>query len=490
MIRVELNRDWLNQQAAINPNGTAIVYEGTTINYSELESKAINTAVLLSSKEIKPREHVALLCENNIDFVIILFALWKLKAIPVPINIFNTEEEIYSLTNRADCTSIIIHDGLKSKFNNSDKLKKIFYPLTQFNTDYKFEIKNYINANNTALILFTSGSTSSPQGVMLSFSSLYNSAVGVDSIVKQSASDRWLVSLPLYHIGGLSIIIRALLAGCSIVFPGSLKSKSIIDALIIHDPSLISLVPKMLKDLIEKSVEPNNSLRFLFLGGSSTDDKLILDSLSNNWPIYKVYGLTETASMVTAISPNELINKLSSSGKPILMNKIFIKTKDQLSVEKNIKGNIVISSDSIAKGYYKSNVETNARFNGSSYITNDIGFLDDDGYLNIIGREDRIIISGGENINPEEVEKIILLHPLISETTVFGTLDKKWGQVVNAAIVINKKNNSILNSLNSFLKDKIAPYKIPKRVFIVDSLPKNELGKVQLKKLIKFLKLD
>jgi O-succinylbenzoic acid--CoA ligase len=232
--------------------------------------------------------------------------------------------------------------------------------------------------------------------------------------------------------------------------------------------------------LVDKKIKPNPELKNVLLGGGYISNELIEQAIELGWKITKVYGSTETASFVTALSAAEFKLKPGSAGKPIAPNKLKIVDENNRTLVSNISGEILISSPAFMQGYL------NEQKNDETYFhSNDIGYLDDDGYLFLESRKSDLIISGGENINTFEVEKEILQHPTIKETAVFPIKSDEWGETVAAAIILEEGiNNFHVEELKTFLKNKLASFKIPKNVFIEKELPKTELGKVEKNKLI------
>jgi O-succinylbenzoic acid--CoA ligase len=329
--------------------------------------------------------------------------------------------------------------------------------------------------NKTALILFTSGSSGKPKAVMLSFENLIQSAVIGNVVLNQTSKDKWLASLPFYHIGGFSIIFRALMFGTSIIIPDSLSNDDLSESIKKSKPTLISLVTNQLKNFIDKDFTPPIDLRTVLLGGGFSDKYLILKAIDKGWMIAKVYGSTETSSLISFMNPDEVKKKPEASGKPIPPNKIIITDE----------GGIIIQSPAVMKGYFN-NDETAGGIKDGYYFTGDIGYLDDEGYLFVEAKRNDLIISGGENVNPFEVENSILIHPEIKEACVIGIDSEEWGQIVSAAIVLKEGEALSEKKLRDFLRDKLPSFKIPKKIKFVNQLPKSGLGKI-LRKEVKNL---
>ena len=456
------------------------------ISYHAFKKLVIDISSYLKNKGIIESDNVAVISDNNPDFILIVFSLWKLNAVPVPINVKLLAKEIEEQIVFADCKFVLTHESILDKVYNSS-VKKLIIPFpfkaesSKINSDKKFDERS------TALMLFTSGSSGKSKAVILSFQNLIQSALIGDQILKQNKSDRWLASLPFYHIGGFSIIVRAFLSGASVIIPDSLKNKDVIFALKKYKPTLASFVSTQLQRLIENNIQPNKELKNILIGGGFTGNELSLEAIKKKWNITKVYGSTEVSSFVSAITANEILKKPLSSGKAIYPNEILIVNEKKKKVSANTRGEIIVKSPSVTKGYYKNPEETKKKLINGFYYTGDIGYLDDEGYLFVEARREDLIISGGENIVPKEVESAILNHPSVDDVFVFGFDNAEWGQEAAAAIVLkeHKEINSI--ELRKFLNNKLAGYKIPKKIFFIDEIPKTSLGKVQKEKLLKVI---
>ncbi|MCX6174697.1 MAG: o-succinylbenzoate--CoA ligase [Ignavibacteriales bacterium] len=484
MITISNKEHWLYEQAAKRPNDRAIQTEQSFVSYQKFFEASNLTTNYLLTLDIKENDHVGILCRHTYDFFVLVNALWFIRAIPVPLNSRKTTNEIENEIRLADIKFLIIDDVLKLQFSTLN-----FQNVLNMNIIMRHETRNHnfiihnskFKIHNSALIMFTSGSTGNPKAVVHSFQSLYESAQALDSFAQLSSGDIWLASLPLYHIGGFMILCRSLLSGSLVVFPASPKFEDINQTIKQSDPTHISLVPTTLDRLLKENISPNKNLKYVFLGGSPSQTELITEAVKKSWPIVKVYGSTETCSMITALHPDEIKSKSDSSGKLIGQNKIKIMSKN-----KNDFGEVVVFSKSLFKEYYNDSLSTNSKFKNGWYFTGDFGRIDNEGYLYIESRRDDLIISGGENITSYEVELAIKKHPFVKDVFVFALQDKKWGQIVCAAIVSETISEDVIKD---FLKEKIASYKIPKRFFIIDEIPRNEMGKANRTELLKQLKL-
>lgn len=462
----------------IKPENSAIITQYSIFSYSELQKEAVETAGLLLNSGVAKDDYVPILSENNKDFIVLVLALWLIDAAPIPINIKLTEEEIEQLLSVSKSEKIFVHKNLK---NNFDSFQKIVFPFDK-NDSNNFSINSLSDVNRTAVVIFTSGSSGISKGVMLSFKNIIRSAEIGNQVLNQTSKDRWLASLPFYHIGGFSIITRAFLYGASLIIPGSSDTKEFVECMTKFKPTLASFVSTQLKRLLDNKIKPNKELRIVLLGGGFVDNELIDSAIQHGWKISKVYGSSETSSFVTALTYNEIKIKSNSVGKSLPPNEIIVVDEDRKILPALMHGEVAVKSDSVMKGYLNNENETERKLSGGYYYTGDIGYLDNDGYLFIEARRTDLIITGGENVNPLEIENAILQHKNVRECCVIGLEDNTWGHIV-AAVAVSEDVGADQTGLTEFLKGKLAGYKIPKRFLFLDKLPRNSLGKIEKEKI-------
>lgn len=450
----------------------AIIKSDQTFTYENLFERAAQLSFSFLDKGINKGDYVPMFFENSLSFIQTTIALWYLGAVPVPLNTKILNEEIYTIIDDYDFKFLITDKELSLNIT-TEELKIICFDKL-LDHSYKTNAIEFPALNDEAVVIFTSGSTARPKGVMHTFTSLINNIENGNQILNHNVNDRWLASLPFYHIGGFQIICRSLFYGCSIIIPKSLQTIHLADAILNHNPTHISLVSTQLERLMNQDVTPNELLKVSLIGGGFINDDLIFESDKLGWKPFRVYGSSETASMVTAISPDEIKNKPQSAGK----------TFNNVEIKISSESEILIKSNSLFSKYLNDEKETSEKIKNGFYHSGDLGFVDDDGYLFIEARINDLIVTGGENVNPIEVEKTLLEFPFIKEACVFSKPDKTWGQIVVAAIVVNN-SSFIETSIKEMLKQKLAGYKIPKKFFFVDKLPRTSLGKLEREKIRK-----
>lgn len=485
MIKISNKKHWLIEQAELNGNGSAIILQKNEFSYDEiltLVKKAVNYFLNIG---VEKNNHVAIISDNNLEFILAVNALWFIGAIPIPLNPNLKKNELESLVKKSDCNFITVIGGLRD--NEIDKQIEIIEFSTESINDYKSdaEIVSY-DSSKICLMMFTSGSTGLPKCVKLTFNNLFYSAKSADLEIKHSVSDNWLASLPFFHIGGFSIITRSIISGCRLTLHLTLKSKDLISSIQKIRPTLISLVPTMFMKMAASFDKPWDELKIMFIGGGPVNPELLNIVKSSLWPVQIVYGATETSSMVTICSTSNLIENGISAGKPL--DGVNITFAESESVINGTKGKIIIKSKSIALGYYNSINEESKQFEPGIYFSNDIGCFDENGNLQIIGRNDDVIISGGENISLYEITKLLSESKICSDCLAIGVKDEKWGQ--SYIIITDSKVINIENEINNFLSRKIAKFKMPKGIFRIEKIPRNELGKLKKGELQKLFSFD
>lgn len=447
-----------------------ILSEGKNISFKEFFNQSKKLAAALKSNGISSKFYIPVLIDNQIDFIKTTISLWYIGAIPVPINSKLLDEEIAYILSDYNFKFLITDKNISLQLASV----KIFNLQNTGNGAFSENIFSIPGIDNEAVVIFTSGSTGRPKGVVHTFASLISSIENGNEVLHQRQTSRWLASLPFYHIGGFQIICRSLYFGCSLIVTSALRLNEISDAINKYQPTHLSLVSTQLDRLINQNFTPPNSLKVSLIGGGFISDELMTKATGLGWNPLRVYGSSETASFVAAISSNEISSKPESVGKPVGNNRIKISHDSE----------ILIASDSLFIKYLDNEKETKLKLQNGIYYTGDLGFVDNDGYLFIEARRNDLIVTGGENVNPIEVESELKKITGIEDACVFPKPNKLWGQIVVAAIVCSDKSLSSIE-IKEILKKRIAGFKIPKEIYYTDKLPRTVLGKLEREKIRK-----
>ena len=476
MILTGNTHHWLYDQAQAKPLNHAVITEDESLSYKELHRKSLNAAGYFSSFDIGANENIGILYRHNYNFYVIVNALWLLGAVPVPLNTKLTVAELSAQIKHAGIKHLIVDEYNDNLFNSPEVLGKITYSHNS-KGDNLSVTNSPLHLDKPALLMYTSGSSGKPKAVIHTFTSLLESVKIIDSFASLSEHDVLLASLPLYHVGGFMMLVRAILTGASVAFPESLQFEDICDSIANLNPSLLSIIPTTLLRMCENEIKPNNKLRYAFLGGGPSSENTISEGIKKGWPVVKVYGSTETCSMVTALAPHEATFKPNSSGKAML--NVQLKIKDD---------ELLIKSLSLFKEYYNDKAVTHDRVVDGYYHTGDFANIDKDGHLYIEARREDIIVSGGENISVMEVETAIKQIEFVDDVSVFPYEDLKWGQIVCAVIKLKKGGSLTSLDVKEFLTGLISSYKIPKKIVFIDEIPRTEMGKTIRMELIEAIK--
>jgi O-succinylbenzoic acid--CoA ligase len=308
-------------------------------------------------------------------------------------------------------------------------------------------------------ILFTSGTGGQPRAIRLSCQAFTAAATASASRLDSGSGDRWLCCLPLGHVGGLSILVRSLIARGTVVLVPNFGAESVTSAIDRHGVTLVSLVPTMLSRILAERGDwrPPSSLRAVLLGGAPASEALWAEAVERGFPLRATYGTTETCSQVATGSAEAPRTLLPLDGVRVRVSDGQIEVAGPMLGEE-----LGESTNRTADGYLR---------------TGDLGRIGDDGSLEILGRADDVIVTGGENVSPFEVEAVLESHPAIARAGVFGHPDDEWGQVVAAALVLRgERPNSA--ELVDWCASRLASFKRPRRVALVDELPVTSMGKL------------
>lgn len=454
LIPTRLSNILLNESPQSNVNKTSFTILDC---HSEIYNKILSSFINYLKIKTGRKKYVIITIDNSLYTLLSVNACWLLNKVPVLIEPTLTNQE-FNKIHKASRVNEIINDNSLFEIDFSITLKKI-----EKNSLSKFNKKN----KNDALVIYSSGSTGEPKGVVHSFKSLYSSFEIADKYFSFSEDDLWILSLSPYHIGGFSIYLRAMLSGASLLIPEGYSAKSLSICYQKFKPNYFSLVSKQLKDFIQLENKSHKNLKAILLGGGKSNKEIVKTALERNFPIYKVYGSTETAAFVAIQNPVETKKNLFSSGKPLQSVKLKI-----------IDNELYVSSPSLFRKYLNQRIKK-SELKNNFFRTGDIAEINKNGFVTIHSRQDDIIISGGKNISISEIEETILKFPGIDDVCVVGIESKEWGEIVSAAIEIKSRKSFSIKKFKEFVKLNLSSYKIPKYILTVNELPKSSLNKVK-----------
>jgi len=433
-----------------NSDHAAIICGDRKILYSQLFHAVGVCAKQLRAIGIKPDNRVALCSPNSIEYIIALLSLWSLKAIACPLNTRLPNEALENQLQQINAQYLLIS---QDSVINGDAIAVKKIDLLQIVSTQKLEKYSssddliYDNDQN-ATILFTSGNSGKPKAVLHTLGNHITSAKGSNDLIPIVKDDRWLLSLPIYHVGGLSIMFRTLLFGGTIVLPSSDKDISkAVEAYALTHISLVS--PQLLRLLENKNLHSKlQNFKAILVGGSSIPQSLLKKSTKLGCPIYTTYGSTECASqMATAKYPSPV--------------KILNGRKIKISEE----GEILADGKTLFSGYVDGNTIDLPLTSDGWFATGDLGFIDRQGGLIVTGRKDNMFISGGENIHPEEIERSLYQVDLIEQAVVIPIQNAEFGFRPIAFIKTHHDSPIKREELWCHLGSKLPKFKIPEKFY-------------------------
>ncbi len=470
----ELIRDWVAEQAASDPSRIAIEARDQLLSYGDLDHRSASLALSLKQNRISLGDRVAVLAQNSVEFVEAVHSVPRAGGILVPLNTRLTTSELAFQLKDSGTKMLLCHAPTAAAANEAATTAGIqeVVSLPLGSSGPAANLTKLHRPDDIHSIVYTSGTTGTPKGSMLTFGNFTASAAASGSNLGVEAADRWLACMPLFHVGGLSIVTRSAIYGTCAVIQDSFDERAVNKALRETDVTLLSVVATMLQRMLDADEEPYpSSVRAVLVGGGPVPEDLIERSLRRGLPVSQTYGLTEATSQVSTLRPGEALTHLGSAGRALQNTRLDIDAPTGES------GEILVQGPTVSPGYWNDESATGAALSNGWFHTGDIGRLDADGFLYVLDRRDDLIVSGGENVYPAEIEAVLLDFPGIEAAAVVGLPDEHWGQAVTAAIVT--KDGEEPDGLASHVRKKLAGYKVPLDVLVVDSLPMTASGKVQ-----------
>jgi o-succinylbenzoate---CoA ligase len=434
--------DWLSRAAEGVPRQPALISGDRTVTFGELERDARAAARRLAGLGVGMGDRVALLAEPSIEHAVLLHGLAKLGAVAAPLDPRAPGAEQVALLAGLDAR-LVVRDP-------SEVLEAAEQADTTLGDSFESDAPH--------CVIHTSGTSGRSKAVTLTYGNHLWNAVGSGVRIGVSPSDRWLCCMPLHHIGGFAILVRGALYRIAIELE-PFDVDAVGAAVAEHGATIVSLVPTMLTRLLDAGV-PLERLRCALLGGGPLPQSLLERALDAGVPVAPTYGLTECASQVATMPPGEAREKPGSAGPPILATEIRI----------DDEGLICARGPSVAPGEVGED---------GWFRTSDLGRLDEEGYLYVLGRADETIVTGGKNVAPVEVEQVLLEHPAVADAAVHGREDPEWQEAVVATVVMVGGGDVSEDELRRFCRERLAPHKVPKSVSFAPELPRNAQGKLQ-----------
>ncbi len=431
--------DWLAQRAQSCPERIALIAEGAELTYAELDAEATWVARRLAAHGVRRGSTAALTMHPRREQVVLTHALMKVGAALLPLSPRLTEAERARVVEAVEPMIDLDDPGL----------------LTQ--TEADLPLLGEHDTDAICAYVLSSGSTGAPKPIGLTYGNFLWSAMGGAYNIGVDPADRWLCCVPLSHIAGLSIVMRSAIYGTTAVVHDGFDVERVARSLGEDRITVVSLVTTMLSRLLDAGADLAGP-RAILVGGGPVPEAMLSEALDRGATVVQTYGLTETCSQVTTLAPEDARRKVGSAGRPLLTSHVRIRD-----------GEILIQGPTVAPG----------RYDESGWLhTGDLGYIDEEGFLYVRDRIDDMIVTGGENVVPSEVEEVLLRHPAVADAAVVGREDPEWQQAVTAIVVLAAGAEVTPDELRRHCAETLAGYKVPKRVELAAALPRTPSGKL------------
>jgi long-chain acyl-CoA synthetase len=474
----------LRQRASATPDKVFLLSEADKrqFTYKEFEVAVARAAGMLAAHGIRKRDVVSLLLPNSVEYVIAYFACWWLGALAGPVNALLKEQEIAYVVSNSEAKLMLVN----SEFELAVRVPVVIFDEEREATHGFEERKSTdgIAADDEAIIIYTSGTTGKPKGCLLTHGNVIANARQISNWLGFTEQDRLLTIMPLFHMNAVSVTtMSALYAGGSTVvsqkFSASRFWQIISDYQITSFGSVATML-SMLLSTYPDGVPPGlktDQLRFAMCGSAPVPVKVLRGFEETfNCLVVEGYGLSESTCRST-FNPPDARRRPGSCGLPI-GNEMRVVDDEDREVPDGELGEIVLRGENILKGYFKNEAATATAFRHGWFHTGDIGYRDADGFFYIVDRKSDMIIRGGENIYPREIDEVLYQHPQVAAAAAIGVADELYGEEVAAVVVLKPDATVTEQDVIEFCKARLADYKCPKTVRFVEDIPKGPTGKL------------
>lgn len=508
--------DFLYIATAICPDRPFIVFEGHRCSFAQFNERVNRLATVFIDLGAEKGDRIGMLHVNCPNYVEAYFAAAKIGAIFVPLNFRAKSDELTYMIGNAGVKLLLVGarylKTVKEMLPDLPSVKAFISVDERQNNDYFYEdlirsaapgnVNIDLNDEDITILMYTAGTTGRPKGVPLRHSGFVSYILENVEPASLQTEERNLLSVPLYHVAGMQAVLGAVYGGRTLILMRQFEVKTWLRTVQDEQATRAMLVPTMLKWVID---DPDfddfdlSSLSVITYGAAPMPLHVIRKAIAEMpWVRFiNAFGQTETASTITALGPEDHIIKgteaekekrlkrlTSSIGRPIAGVEVRIFDDKGDALQSNHIGEIYAKGPGIMKGYWGADKKSAQVITEDGWLkTGDKGWKDEDGYIYLAGRSDDMIIRGGENISPEEVEDVLHCHPKIDEAAVIGIPDPDWGQVPRAVVVVKNKEEASEEEIMTYCRSRLAGFKRPRSVLFIDSLPRNPMGKVLKKEL-------
>ncbi|MHB1127499.1 MAG: o-succinylbenzoate--CoA ligase [Bacillota bacterium] len=485
---------WLDRRVYYDSDKLALVYGDQRFTYKQFNQRVNKFGNALKALGVRKGDRVAALMLNCNQFLEINFAAAKLGAIFVPINFRLTAPEVEYILKDASASVFVYHQPFADLVDSiQDKVPcrsliciegprggHMGYEQVLDGQQEPLPVED-VMLDDVQMMMYTSGTTGKPKGAMLTHGNIFYQTLQGIAMVQTNSDDIALIVAPLFHIGGFGQILAPLYLGGTVILRDKYDPVDALKTIAEEKVTVFFLVPTMwlaLTKMPDFDDYDLSSLRICLSGGESCPLTVIEFFQSKGVNFLEGFGMTETTAGGTVLRSKEARRKNGSVGLPLPLMSFRIVDDDDKDVPNGEVGELVLKGPNICKGYWNNPEATGEAFRNGWFHTGDLVRQDEDGFLYIVDRKKDMIISGGENIYPVEIEQILYRHPKIHEVAVVGLRDEKWGERPVAVVAVKPGESISESEVIDFCEDKLARFKIPKQVQFVDHLPRNATGKV------------
>lgn len=484
--------DPLARRAAATPDRTALVdaTTGATWRYDDLDGAVSEDAGRLAALGLQPGDHLGLLADTSVDAARLVHAAWRRGLRLVPLHARLSRPEVSRRAERCDLDALLCTRDTAAAaadvacpvavFARGDgepeRLGGDHVPLST--VDPAEPAPAAWDAGDVAAMPTTSGTTGEPNVVQLTMGNLFASASASADRLGVRPDDRWLLCLPVAHVGGLSPVVRCAHDGTGLVVVEGFDAAAVVRATREHAVTGISLVPTQLRRVLDADGSLADSVRTVLLGGAPAPSELLDRCRRLEVPVYPTYGLTEAASQVATATPAQAAAREGTVGRPLQSVDVTVVDADGEPLPPGERGEVVVAGPTVTPGYYGDDGATATAFGPRGLHTGDLGRLDGDGFLWVEARLDDVVVTGGENVPPGEVEAALRDYVGVADAAVVGVPDPEWGERVAALVVPEEDGPLDVEALLEHCRGRLAGFKVPKSVTLADGLPRTASGTV------------
>jgi fatty-acyl-CoA synthase len=492
--------DWIKKWSFLHPNKRALIFEDRPFTYQEVNLRTNQLCHFLLELGTQKGDRVSVLLYNCHQYIEIFFALSKIGAILVPLNWRLAGPELEFIIKDSGSIILIFEpefeevvNSIRPNLNISDKnYITVGTPCPDWAKEYEKALlenpvhepilQDPVGEEDPHILMYTSGTTGIPKGAILSHRKTFFNALNADIFYNLTSKDIMIVSRPMFHSGGLLVESAPVLyKGGTLILRKRFRPKEILETVQNDRVTLLELPATVYQFILQDynlSQYDLSSIRCYFTGGERVPKTMLKEYYRKGIVISQIFGQTE-ASTITFLSHEDAVLKIGSVGLPVFHGEVRIVDKSGKDVSPGEVGEIIIKGPTLMSGYWNRPDLTAEAIRDGWLYTGDLARTDEEGYFFIVDREKDMYISGGENVYPAEVEKVIHAHPKVFDVAIVGVPDEKWGEVGKAYVVLKPKETMIEEELVEFLKGKVAKYKIPRYVEFTEELPKTASGKIQ-----------